>query len=425
MTSFGRKLKPRRFGEARAGDVAEFLQGLADEGRSAMLIEQADKALRLLLADFHGLAWARADWNHALPESNRQALSRRRPELDGGEFRQRMAGRSDTGDCDARYVGFVEEVRAAVRRLHYSYRTEEAYVDWARRFLLFSKPPRREEITASGVRDYLDYLAVVRMVSASTQNQALNALAFLFREVLRREMGELGEVTRAQRSKRAPVVLTRREARTLLEKMSDPWKLMAQLLYGAGLRLMECARLRVKDIDFGYGQVVVREAKGDKDRIVPLPVLVAPRLREHLEAVRGIHEEDLKLGHGRVYLPEALERKMPGAATEWVWQYVFPAGRLAVDPRSGIVRRHHVSENSLQAAVSRAARRAEINKRVSPHTLRHSFATHLLEGGADIRTVQELLGHADVSTTMIYTHVLNRPGVAVKSPLDGELEEAG
>jgi integron integrase len=269
------------------------------------------------------------------------------------------------------------------------------------------------------VTAFLEDLAVRGNVAASTQNQALNALVFLYQQVLGRAPEQYGQFTRAKRPKRLQVVLDRGEVRRLLEGLDGTQHLMAALLYGTGMRLMECVRLRVQDVDFEYHQLAVRDGKGQKDRVVPLPQRLEAPLRAHLDRVRELHRSDLANGFGEVFLPGALARKSPKAPREWVWQYVFPSSRLSVDPRSGKTRRHHVHENGLQKAVKAAAQRAGIHKRVNCHCLRHSFATHLLESGYDIRTVQELLGHADVSTTMIYTHVLNRGGQGVLSPLDG------
>jgi integron integrase len=265
---------------------------------------------------------------------------------------------------------------------------------------------------------FLEYLALGRKVAASTQNLALNALVFLFDQVLKKPLGDLGDFARAKRPRRLPVVLTRQEVELLLSTLSGIHQLKAGLLYGSGLRLMECLRLRVQDVDFGYRQIVVRNAKGGKDRIVPLPQRFSDPLNLHLEQRKTLHQDDLEKGFGEVYLPDALSRKYPNAAREWAWQYVFHSSKLSVDPRSGETRRHHAHESGLQKAVKKAARQVGIPKRVSCHCLRHSFATHLLEAGYDIRMVQELLGHADVSTTMIYTHVLNTPGVSVRSPAD-------
>ncbi|MDH4233421.1 MAG: integron integrase, partial [Nitrospirota bacterium] len=268
------------------------------------------------------------------------------------------------------------------------------------------------------VQEYLEYLAVVRKISASTQNQALNALVFLFKNILGEPLSEMGVFTKAKRPQHLPVVLSVAETERLLEQLSDVKGLMAGLLYGSGLRLMECLRLRVLDLDFDHSQIMVRDGKGQKDRVTILPRRYEKQLKEHLKSVKKQHDKDLAEGGGCVYLWPALERKYPKASKEWIWQYVFPSEQLSADPRSKKVRRHHLHESLLQKAVKDAARKAGMTKRVSCHVLRHSFATHLLESGYDIRTVQELLGHSDVSTTMIYTHVLNRPGLAVKSPAD-------
>jgi integron integrase len=312
----------------------------------------------------------------------------------------------------------LDEIRAAIRRRHYSLRTEEAYLQWVRRFIFFHGKRHPVELGEADVEAFLNDLAVGRSVAASTQNQAFSALLFLYREVLKKPLGFLDGITPAKRPVRVPVVLTRAEVARLLGEMEGTSRLIAQLLYGAGLRVLEALRLRIKDVDFGYGQLLVRDGKGAKDRVTVLPDTVRRALERHLARVRTLHEDELEAGFGEVWLPQALAVKYPRARREWGWQWVFPAARRSVDPRSGLVARHHASEKSVQRAVSEAARRAGIVKAVTPHTLRHSFATHLLEDGRDIRTVQELLGHKDVSTTMIYTHVLNRPGLAVRSPLD-------
>ena len=308
-------------------------------------------------------------------------------------------------------------LRAALRLRHYSRRTEEAYVGWVRRFVLaVGRHPA--EVGASEVRRFLSDLATRSRVSASTQNQALSALAFLYRDVLRAPLPLLEDVARAKRPKRLPVVLTRDEVRAVLSAMSGtPW-LVAALLYGAGLRLLEGLALRVKDLDFAGRQVVVRGGKGERDRVTVLPGALRGALLAHLEQVHRLHARDLAGGAGRPALPYALERKHPGAGREWAWQYVFSATRLYVDAETSERRRHHLHESVLQRAVREAVLRAGIAKRASCHTFRHSFATHLLEDGYDIRTVQELLGHKDVRTTMIYTHVLSRGGRGVRSPLD-------
>ncbi|MBI1285388.1 MAG: integron integrase [Thiobacillus sp.] len=312
----------------------------------------------------------------------------------------------------------LDRVRAEIRLRHYSLRTEQSYVDWARRFILFHHKRHPAEMGAAEIRDFLAHLAVERHVSASTQNQAKSALLFLYREVLKVELPWLDEVVAAKSAKRLPVVLTQVEARALLNAMSGTMGLIAGLLYGTGMRLLEGLRLRVKDVEFSRREIIVREGKGNKDRVTVLPENLILPLKAHLDKVRALHERDLAAGFGEVFLPDALAVKYPNAARAWGWQFVFPSPVRSADPRSGIERRHHVYETSVQRAVREAARAAGIHKPVTPHVLRHSFATHLLQAGYDIRTVQELLGHKDVATTMIYTHVLNKGGRGVTSPLD-------
>jgi integron integrase len=312
----------------------------------------------------------------------------------------------------------LDQVRQLMRLRHYSLRTEEAYVGWIRRYILFHGKRHPRELDEKHVSEFLSSLAINGRVAASTQNQALNALLFLYKEVLQRELGFIGDTLRVKRPPKVPAVLAPDEVRAVLSHLDGQYRLMGQLLYGSGLRLLECLRLRVKDVDLHYLHITVRDPKGGRERKTMLPVSLAAPLRQHLEKVKRRHEQDVAEGFGSVYLPTALERKIPSASREWVWQYVFPAKRRSIDPRTGTERRHHVNEKNLQNAVKAAVRKSQVPKRASCHTLRHSFATHLLENGYDIRTVQELLGHKDVSTTMIYTHVLNRPGLAVKSPLD-------
>jgi len=312
----------------------------------------------------------------------------------------------------------LDQVRQLLRLRHYSLRTEEAYVAWIRRYILFHGKRHPAELTETDVSAFLSSLANNGRVAASTQNQALSALLFLYKGVLQRELAFIGGVVRVKRPPKLPVVLSRAEVRAVLAQLKEEYRIMAEPLYGSGLRLLECLRLRVKDVDFQYLHIVLRDSKGGKDRRTMLPVSVVPALRDHLAEVKRRHDVDLAQGFGTVHLPEALGRKMPNASREWAWQYVFPAAKRSLDPHTGIEQRHHVSEKNLQNAVKSAVRAARINKTASCHTFRHSFATHLLENGYDIRTVQELLGHKDVSTTMIYTHVLNKPGLGVKSPLD-------
>jgi integron integrase len=309
----------------------------------------------------------------------------------------------------------LEQVREAIRRRYFSRRTEQAYVHWIKRFIYFTGKRHPATVGESEVTAFLNHLAAERHVAASTQNQALSSLLFLYKEVLGQQLGWLDGL---QRPTRLPTVLTRPEVERVLAQLVGTRWLLASLLYGSGLRVIECLRLRVKDVDLSYRQILVRDGKGEKDRVTMLPETLLEPLRAHLERVRPLHARDLREGYGEVHLPYALARKYPRAGREWCWQYVFPSKNRSTDPDDGVVRRHHLNESVLQRAVKEGARAAGIAKHVNCHTLRHSFATHPLEGGYDIRTVQELLGHSDVSTTMIYTHVLNKGGRGVKSPLD-------
>jgi integron integrase len=320
----------------------------------------------------------------------------------------------------------LERVRQTIRFNHYSPRTEEAYVDWIKRFIHFHGIRHPQEMGADEVRDFLTHLATELDVAASTQNQAFSALLFLYREVLQQKLPWIDNIVRAKRPLKIPVVFTQTEAREVLGRITGTPRLMAHLLYGSGLRVMECVRLRVKDVDLGYLQITVREAKGGRQRVTMVPTNLVDALRKQVENVAQLHREDLSAGFGEVDLPGALARKYPNANRELSWQYLFPASRRTIitkeeeGPRE---RRFHVDESLLQRAVKQAVREAGVNKAASCHTFRHSFATHLLENGYDIRTVQELLGHKDVSTTMIYTHVLNKPGIGIKSPLDNQRPE--
>lgn len=351
---------------------------------------------------------------HVLTKKGRpfpgRIIRRGRPFMEEGDMSREVAM--------SREPKLLDRVRETMRARHLSLRTEKAYLHWIRRFILFHRKRHPIDMAESEINAFLTHLAVDRRVSPSTQTQALCALLYLYREVLGKEVGQLGDLVRAKRRRHVPVVLAADEVRRIMENLSGTYWLFLTLLYGTGLRLLEGLRLRVKDIDFSYGQVIVRDGKGAKDRVTMLPERLTGPLREHLSEVRRLHEEDVREGYGRVYLPYAIEVKYPAAAVEWGWQYVFPAPERSRDPQKGTWQRHHLHERTVQRAFHQAARKAGITKNASCHTLRHSFATHLLMGGYDIRTVQELLGHRHLKTTMIYTHVLNRGGRGVRSPLD-------
>jgi len=422
-------LKPAKLNEAEAGDVKSFLEKLLLEGKKEWQVRQAEEGLRVFFQEVEPQKWSR-EWPSDLLVSLEGEAGRgagelwnsdpadvgRRPVV--GSSAEEFLGREDTGELPGRYGTFVEAATEALRAERYSYRTEQSYVEWARRFLIFAQPKSREELRWWQAEEYFKYLTLRRRVASSTLNQAVSALQFLFRVVLRRGAGGAGQVKRPAQTQRVPTVLSREEVGELLGLMEGQGQLMAELMYGAGLRVMECVRLRIKDVDFGNGYIVVRSGKGDKDRRVPLPRKAVPKLRKQIEVARERWEKDRALGVEGVFLPEALSVKYVKAETEWAWYWLFPADALSEDPWTKKIRRHHVGENGVQQLVKRCALRAGLTKPVSPHTLRHSFATHMLESGADIRTVQELLGHSDVSTTMIYTHVLGRPGIVVSSPLD-------
>lgn len=382
---FEKFLLKKPIATASREDVESFISSLRSEPDAAeWKIDKATDALRLLLTAVYGKSW----------------------ETPGG------VASGNTADLE------LDPLRATCRARGYSRRTEESYAQWVRRFVAFRKTQPEGRPETALVRAFLERLVVADMVSASTQAQALNALVFWFNLALGRQLGDLGDFQKSKRPRIVPVVLTKPELSRFFAAMQGDTALMAGLLYGSGLRLRELITLRVKDVDLERRQLAVREGKGRKDRLTVLPDRSREQLKTHLERVRDLWEQDLKRNFAGTTFPPALERKYPGAPREWPWQYVFPASRLSVEPGTGKLRRHHLDESVLQKSVRGAIRRAGIEKRASCHTLRHSFATHLLESGADIRTVQELLGHSDVSTTMIYTHVLNRPGLAVRSPAD-------
>lgn len=404
-------------------DVTEYFRKL---GRNQKIqdwqFRQIVDAIRNLF-EMLGAAWiGEVDWQYWLQSSTKlepshPTIARSTPARETIANLARQ-NKSRLAEVRRQHEKLLTKLLVEIRSRGYSIRTEQTYENWAARFIEYCDNRDPRELGGKEVVSYLQHLAVQRNVSASTQNQALNALVFFYAHAVEKPLGDLGGFVRAKRPKRLPVVLAPGEVQRLLSHLQGNHWLMASLLYGTGMRLMEVIRLRVQDMDFDYHQILVRDGKGKKDRVVPLPERLLEPLRQQLAKTRKLHRQDLANGLGEVFLPEALARKYPNAAREWGWQYVFPSGRLSTDPRTGVTRRHHIHESSLQKAVKKAATAAGLVKRINCHALRHSFATHLLENGYDIRTVQDLLGHADVSTTMIYTHVLNRGGRAVLSPLD-------
>ena len=408
--------------------VQDYLEKLGSQTRvREFSFVQTVQALQVLFEDMVQAPWAGSfPWSEWIERA--RGLEARHPtvardaRLDADSVDLSINPETLSGvvaEAHRRHPDVIRKMITAIRLKNYSIRTENSYLEWLARFMLFHSRVAPENYNESHIQAFLEDLVLRRNVSVSTQQLALNALVFHFRHVLGREQIHLDRFARSKKPRRIPTVLSRDEVRRLLAAIDSPtWRLMAELLYGCGLRLMEVIRLRILDLDFEHRLIHIRHAKGNKDRVVPLPQRLVQPLQAQVEQVARLHAEDLAGGFGEVYLPDALSRKYPNAARELRWQYLFPSARLSADPRSGAVRRHHVHENGLQKQIRRAAFAIGINKRVTCHTLRHSFATHLLASGTDIRTVQELLGHADVNTTMIYTHVLNRPGVTVASPLD-------
>ena len=417
----------RKLATLAAQDVRDYLDVIGrNERMEDWQFKQSVDALRILFVELVRPGWVDGfDWNIPQPMDSRSLAGKDVEVPDTGtllgavKVKVNASSQGLVAKCVKQFPELFERFVAEIRVLQYSIRTEQAYVEWIARFIAFCKFKTQAEILPDRIVLFLEYLAVQRNVAVSTQNQALNALVFLFKQVLKIEIGSLGNFTRSSRPKRLPIVLSRDEVKCLLKGIDhEVHRMMAGLLYGAGMRLMECIRLRICDVDFAYKTIIIRDGKGKKDRVVPLPARLIDALKRQIDRVKIQHAEDLQGGFGEVYLPNALARKYPNAAKELRWQYVFGSSKLSADPRSGKVMRHHIHENNLQKSVKKSADLGGLSKKVNCHTLRHSFATHLLESGSDIRTVQELLGHSDVSTTMIYTHVLNRPGLVVSSPLD-------
>ena len=415
-----------RSGRRLAATTQEEVEAYIEEiGRNNNIVawqfRQVVDALRILFSDLVVVSWSGdLNWQRFIDDAKELPVDHATVARTVYNSSQDGVVNTDSYKaCKLKFEKLLERLVIEVRSRQYSIRTEQAYSDWALRFLAFFSFETERDITVDKVPVFIEYLAVKRNVSASTQGQALNALVFLFKRVLHVELEEKIDFQRAKKPRRLPVVLSRNEINELLAGIShDLHRLMASLMYGAGLRLMECVRLRVFDIDFDYGQIVVRQGKGNKDRVVPLPEALKTGLLQQINKVAQLHKKDLAAGYGEVILPGALSRKYKNAAKELRWQYLFPSVKLSTDPRSKKTMRHHLHENNIQKSVKKSAEQIGLMKKVSCHALRHSFATHLLETGYDIRTVQDLLGHADVSTTMIYTHVLNKGGRGVKSPLD-------
>jgi integron integrase len=406
-------------------DVVSYLQlVIANSSLKDWQVLQTIDAIQILCTEvldrkrFSEVNWDDLRLGARSIESSHATLAREAVTDKDGKPRYVVPPKGALAEVFEEYRSELEAFLVEIRARHYSIRTEQSYEQWILRFLARHRGKPVLVLDSDQIKAFINDLVIRGNVSASTRNQALSALLFFYREVLKRSPEQLEGLALSKRPKHLPVVLTREETQGLLSHLQGTTWLVAALLYGAGMRLMECVRLRVMDVDFGYRQITVRSGKGGKDRVVPLPERCIEPLQAQLEQVRGLHQADVEKGFGEVFLPDALARKYPAAAREWRWQYLFPSSRLSVDPRSGRTRRHHMHETGVQKMIKRATQQAGINKRVTVHTLRHSFATHLLENGYDIRTVQELLGHADVSTTMIYTHVLNKPGVSVRSPLD-------
>ena len=411
-----RKLVPEKNAPFYAYWVSRFLDYARKHELSATEYQESAviEFLDTLRSDKHILDWQPQQADDAIKLYYFYYLGKTKTQLSVG------AVATDISDI-------LKETKRLIRLKHYSYSTERTYLQWIKRFLDYAlqtgKKEKISDITTEDFKNFLSHLALNQRVSSSTQNQAFNAILFLFRNVLGKETGDLGNTVRAKRGQKLPVVFSMDEVKSLFSHMTGRNLLIAELLYGTGLRLMELARLRVKDIDFDANTIFVRSGKGDKDRATVLPSAVKERLQKHLKVVKALHEQDLAKGYGEVILPDALSRKYPNAGKEWAWQYIFPSSKLSVDPRSGKIGRHHISDKAIQTAVKSALYKSGIPKHASVHTFRHSFATHLLQNGINIREVQSLLGHKNVETTMVYTHVLRNMSNAPKSPLDSLYEK--
>ncbi len=416
-----------RLAEHTAQQVEDYLDAMSRQPQlHDWQYQQIIKSLQILFSDIVLAEWAKTfPWQDRILDATGLTPEHATLARDTGErVRKQLTAKYEASNSllsrvSKMFPHHFERLMVEIRMRNYSIRTEKTYSEWLARYIAFNETQDPAQLDLQQIGRYLEHLVINRNVSSSTQSQALNALIFFYKQVLAMEIGDIGIFRHSKKPRKLPLVLTRDEVSRLLQAVENPERcLMANLLYGCGMRLMECVRLRILDVDFGYHHIMVRNTKGGKDRVVPLPAKLLESLEVQLDKVRRMHEGDLAKGFGAVFIPDALARKYPNAPKEYRWQYVFPATTISEDPRSGVIRRHHLHESVLQKHVKRAADKIGLSKRVNCHTLRHSFATHLLESGYDIRTVQELLGHADVSTTMIYTHVLNKPGVTVTSPLD-------
>jgi len=419
--TFVRRNKDTRLKQHTKNSVIDYLSGLINgDQKLAWQKKQAIDALRFLFKSIHAPLYKEIDWGYW--KSSCQDLGKEHDTHYRSTHpivKQSKQSSSPLDSAQQETVSAeINRLRIAIRRKNYSIRTEKTYSTWVQQFLTFNTQQNGVEVDQMSVMDFLENLATCREVAPSTQSLALNAISFYFKNVLGREIGDISQFVRAKSREKLPIIMTRDEVSLMLENLKGVQWLIASLLYGAGLRIMEAIRLRVQDIDFGYSQIIVRDAKGNKERAVPLPAKLIQPMKDHLTEIKKQHTDDLDQGFGSVYMPQGLVKKYGKSAHQWVWQYVFPSLKLSVDPRSNIIRRHHINESTIQKRVRDLSRKLEINKRVTCHTFRHSFATHLLERGMDIRTIQSLLGHKDVSTTMIYTHLADFSKGKTSSPLD-------